>query len=108
MILAAKADGVLLVVRPSHTRRSLAKAAAEHIQLVGAKVIGIVLNRIPVRGADYYAGKNYLYTYYRGTYGNQGEFNEKNTGLRKLREILSPYANKMPNFLKYLLKLSPK
>jgi non-specific protein-tyrosine kinase len=108
MILAAKADGVLLVVRPSHTRRSLAKSAAEHIQLVGAKVIGVVLNRIPVRGADYYAGKNYLYTYYRSTYGNEGEFNEKNAGLRKLREILSPYANKMPDFLKYLLKLSPK
>jgi non-specific protein-tyrosine kinase len=112
MILAAKVDRVLLVVRPGHTRRSLAKTAMESIKLAGARVVGIVLNRIPLRGADYYAGKNYLYTYYRSTYGDELEGEENKVGLEKLREILSPYANKVIDFLKYLFKtvfkLSPK
>jgi polysaccharide biosynthesis transport protein len=120
MILASKVDGVLLVVRPSHTRRSLAKASMEHIKLVGAKVVGVVLNRIPVRGADYYAGKSYLYTYYNSNYGAEHEGKEmKNFSgsiffidLEKLRETLSPYANKVSDFIKQLFKavfkLSPK
>src|SRR5215203_156091 len=78
MILASKVDGVLMVVRPGHTRQSLAKASMEHIKLVGAKVVGVVLNRIPLRGADYYAGKSYLYTHYRSNYGNEREGLENN------------------------------
>ena len=120
MILASKVDGVLLVVRPGHTRRSLAKASMEHIKLVGARVVGVVLNRIPLRGADYYAGKSYLYTYYRSNYGDEREGKEKKNfsgsiffiDLEKLRETLSPYANKVTDFVKHLFeavfKLSPK
>ena len=108
MILASKVDGVLMVVRPGHTRRSLAKAAMEHIKLVRAKVVGIVLNRIPLRGADYYAGKSYLYTYY-SNYGHEHEGKEKQNfpesiffiDLEKLRETLSPYANKVTDFIKH-------
>ena len=112
MILASKVDGVLLVVRPSHTRRSLAKAAMENIKLVGAKVVGVVLNRIPLRGADYYAGKSYIYTYYQSNYGNEIEDEEKKIDLEKLKDTLSPYANKVPNFIKHffktVFKFSPK
>jgi capsular exopolysaccharide synthesis family protein len=112
MILASKVDGVLLVVRPGHTRRPLAKTFMEHVQLVGARVIGIVLNRIPLRGADYYAGKSYLYTYYRSNYGDEREGQEKRIDLEKLRETVSPYANKVTGFIKHLFetvfKLSPK
>jgi capsular exopolysaccharide synthesis family protein len=120
MILASKVDRVLLVVRPGHTRRSLAKATMEQIKLVGAKVVGVVLNRIPLRGADYYAGKSYLYTYYGSNYGDEREGKaQKNFSgsiffmdLEKFRETLSPYANKVTDFVKNLFKaafkLSPK
>ena len=113
MILASKVDGVLLVIRPGHTRRSLAKASKEHIQLAGAKVIGVVLNRIPLRGADYYAGKSYVETYYLSNYGNESdEGQEKKIDLQYLRETLLPYANKVTDFVKHLFKdvfkLSPK
>jgi capsular exopolysaccharide synthesis family protein len=64
MVMAAKVDGVIVVVRPAHTRRSLAVGASEQLKLAGARVIGIVLNRIPLRGADYYAGKRYLDCFY--------------------------------------------
>jgi Mrp family chromosome partitioning ATPase len=110
MILGSKVDGVLLVVRPAHTRRSLAKAAVEQIKLAGAKVVGIVLNRIPLRGADYYAGKSYAYSYY--FYGNEGEGKEKNLDLEKLKKIISTYINKFADFIKHLFEavfnFSPK
>lgn len=102
MVMASKVDGVLLVVRPGHTRRSLALGALEQIQLAGARVIGVVLNRIPLRGADFYAGKSYLYTYYSSNYGDEREGKEKKLDLEKLKETLSPYANKVNNFIKHL------
>ncbi|HET9905376.1 MAG TPA: polysaccharide biosynthesis tyrosine autokinase [Anaerolineales bacterium] len=110
MILASKVDGVLLVVRPTHTRQSLAKAAMEHIKLVGAKVVGVVLNRIPLRGADYYAGKSYLFTYYSSNYGNENQASDsKNFGgsfffsdIQNLWEISSPYINKVTTFFRQL------
>ena len=120
MILASKVDGVLMVIRPAHTRQSLAKASMEHIKLVGAKVVGVVLNRIPLRGADYYAGKSYLYTYYGSSYGNESEGKEKNNfygsiffiDLERFWETLTRYARKVTDFIKrffkVVLKPSPK
>jgi capsular exopolysaccharide synthesis family protein len=112
MVMAAKVDGVVLVVRPGHTRRSLAQAASEQIKLAGIKVVGVVLNRIPLRGADYYAGKSYLYTYYHSNYGNEPDDDEKKIDLENLRESLPYYANKVTNFIKHrfeaVFKLNPK
>jgi capsular exopolysaccharide synthesis family protein len=99
MILASKVDGVLVVVRPGHTRKSLAKAAMEQIKLVGARVVGVVLNRIPLRGADFYAGKSYLYTSNLSHYGDEREGEEEKTDLEKLRETLKPYTNKVSDFM---------
>ena len=110
MVMASKVDGVLLVVRPTHTRRSLARGAAEQLKLAGSRMVGIVLNRIPLRGADFYAGKSYAYAYYRSNYGDERE--EKKTNIEILRESLSSYSNKAPGFIKHLFravfKLSPK
>ena len=111
MVIASKVDGVVLVVRPGHTRRSLAANAAEQIKLTGAKVVGVVLNRIPLRGADFYAGKSHLYTYYSG-YGDERQGQGKKTDIEKLRETLLSYTNKVTDFIKHLFKavfkLSPK
>ena len=112
MVMASKVDGVLMVVRPGHTRRSLAVGASEQIKLAGARMVGVVLNRIPLRGADYYSGKSYVYTYYMNNYGDERDSREKKTDLEKLRETLSPYVNRVTNFIKHLFeavfKLSPK
>lgn len=109
MILASKADGVLMVVRPGHTRQSLAKASMEHIKMVGARVVGVVLNRIPLRGADYYAGKNYMYTYYN-SYGNEAKASETRNfagsiffiDIEKAWGKLLPYALKVAAFIKQI------
>jgi capsular exopolysaccharide synthesis family protein len=112
MILASKVDGVLLVVRPGHTRRSLAKTSLENIKLVGARVIGIVLNRIPLRGADYYAGKSYLYTYYHSSYGDKRDDKQKTVNPDEPRGTILSYTGKVADFIKHLFeavfKLSPK
>jgi Mrp family chromosome partitioning ATPase len=120
MILASKVSGVLMVVRPGHTRLSLAKTAMEHIKLVGARVVGVVLNRIPLRGADYYAGNGYLQTYYSGSYGDNlgGSDRLDFSGsivmmdLKRWKESLSPYAKKVRDSIRHrfqtVFKLSPK
>jgi capsular exopolysaccharide synthesis family protein len=102
MVMASKVDGVLLVVRPGHTRRNLARGAADQLRLAGARVVGVVLNRIPLRGADYYAGKSYAYGYYASDYGERRDGREKKIDLRNLRGTLSPYAKKVTDFIKHL------
>lgn len=125
MILASKVDGVLLVVRPGRTRKSLAQGAAEQMKLAGAKVLGVVLNRIPLRGADYYAGKRYVDSYYLSNYGDE-QVKERDFDLENLPQTLMsnvapfahrtmdsigkrfPKASKFTNFIKAAFKPSPK
>lgn len=74
--------------------------------------MGVVLNRIPLRGADYYAGKSSAHTYYMSSYGDERAGREKKTDLKQLGKILWPYASKATDFIKHLFKavfkLSPK
>ncbi len=64
-VLAAKVDGVVLVVQPGRTHADAAQGTLEQLQHAGAHVIGVVLNRIP---RDYlaYGGYNHYSRYYRG------------------------------------------
>ena len=68
-ILATNADGVLLLLDASKTRRGLAKKAVESLQQVKGRIVGAVLNRMPTRGveAHYY----YYYYHYNQHYGSQ-------------------------------------
>src|SRR5574341_213617 len=62
-IMAAKADGVLLIVRHGYSRKKAARIAVEQLKRAEARVIGVVLNRIPRNVDGYYAGyyKNQAY-----------------------------------------------
>jgi capsular exopolysaccharide synthesis family protein len=64
LFLAAKVDGILLVVRPGHIRKKVAVAMMEQFNRAGARVLGVVFNRIPLTGFDAYGGVNYYSTYY--------------------------------------------
>jgi len=59
LLLANQVDGVILVVSKGTTRKDHAKDAKEKLERVGAKVIGVVLNRVDMEGGDYY----YYYYY---------------------------------------------
>jgi polysaccharide biosynthesis transport protein len=73
-ILAAKVDGVVLVVRPGRTTEAAMAAMLEQLERAGARVVGVVINRIPLRGGRYYgAYQHYYYTaneYVVPGYGN--------------------------------------
>lgn len=78
-ILAARADGVLMVVNTGRTRRTAVRQAVDSIQQVGANLIGAVLNMVDtrgVRGSYYYYPSYYYYSHY---YGH--EQRPKRTGL---------------------------
>jgi non-specific protein-tyrosine kinase len=57
-ILAARVDGVLMVVDAGYTRRAQAVRARETLKASGARLLGVVVNR--VRGDD---PDDYYYTY---------------------------------------------
>jgi capsular exopolysaccharide synthesis family protein len=52
-VLAAAADGTLLVVRAGRIRRPMVKARRAALERVGARVLGVVLNGVAERGEDY-------------------------------------------------------
>jgi capsular exopolysaccharide synthesis family protein len=52
--LAPMVDGVLLVLEAGHARRQAAVRAADSLHQVGARLVGVVLNRVPIDGADRY------------------------------------------------------
>jgi Mrp family chromosome partitioning ATPase len=65
-ILSTMADGVILVVDPSHTKRRDLRRARESIEGVGGKIIGVVINKVSPKGAGYhyyYHQYGYKYTY---------------------------------------------
>lgn len=68
-ILSSQCDGVLLVLDSGRTRREPARRALQALRRVDARVVGVVLNRMPMRGAGYY----YYYDYYR--YYSSGDEN---------------------------------
>jgi len=73
MILAAHADGVMLVVHGGVTTRETLKHTTKLMNSVNAKILGIVLNNVDVRSVDYkYYYSNYYGDYYRHLVEGQG------------------------------------
>lgn len=62
--LAARADGVLLVIQSDRTQMNAAMAMIEQLKRVGAHVVGVALNRINTRNTYYYYGDLKNYTNY--------------------------------------------
>jgi capsular exopolysaccharide synthesis family protein len=63
-ILSTFIDGVLLVIDSGKTRQDVAKRAVEALKQVNARLVGVLLNRMPTRGSGYY----YYYYYYKQGY----------------------------------------
>ncbi|SDC98827.1 receptor protein-tyrosine kinase [Mycolicibacterium neoaurum] len=66
-ILAAGADGVLMMVRFGHTKRDQVSQAVSNLDDVGAPILGAVLTLVPSRGSAY----SYNYNYYGETSGSR-------------------------------------
>jgi polysaccharide biosynthesis transport protein len=91
-LLAAKVDGVVLVVRPGHTEAAPARALGEQMQRAGARVVGVVLNNIPMKGGyGYYYGGHHNYHYAPYYYGERQEGESERQG--RLSSRFSRLAN---------------
>jgi len=82
IVLGNRVDGVLLVNDVGRTRRSEARQAVEEFRRMRAKLLGVVLNRLPRRGGGYY---NHYY------YQQSGDDQPRNLRWRSwLRRVRRP------------------
>jgi capsular exopolysaccharide synthesis family protein len=77
-ILAARVDGVILVVRSGKTRLAACSHALEQLQRGGAHVLGVVVNDMPLSRVGYGYGQSY-YHYY----GDQDDGKNNQSGMRR-------------------------
>lgn len=71
MLLGRLAEGVILVVRGNATPIKACVDAKDRALTSGARLLGVVLNDIEIRGMHYYYG--YYDGYYSGNYGEEQE-----------------------------------
>jgi succinoglycan biosynthesis transport protein ExoP len=65
--LAHQVDGVVLVIAGGHTPRTQVAAALGRLELMGAKILGVVLNKVRLHKADF---PHYYSKTYQGYYGS--------------------------------------
>ena len=102
-VLSSKVDGVVMVVRPSKTRADEALAQMEQLKRTGARIVGVVLNRIPRKHAGYYGRYRYKYQYnrYDGYYGyaygesGDGKGQRRSKGL--IGRLTRPFRKRSPS-----------
>jgi capsular exopolysaccharide synthesis family protein len=70
-ILSKLTGGVALVVAVGKTTKPQLSAALGHVENVGGRVLGFIMNKIPTKGVDAY---RYRYSYKYGSYGNYGAY----------------------------------
>jgi non-specific protein-tyrosine kinase len=68
VVLSARTDGTMLVVRAGTTRPPVVSKALETLRKVGGHPLGVVLNMVDVRSL-----RDYSYYYYYGNYRYYGE-----------------------------------
>ena len=95
-VLAARVDGVLLVVEPGRTQAEAAVALLEQLNRAGARVVGVVLNRIARNRGYYYSYDGYrYYAYtYSGDNGNRHVPKNGKGGAPGLLDRLFPARDK--------------
>lgn len=59
VLISSIVDGVLLVVHGGKTSRQVVKRTRQMLQEIGAKIIGVVLNKIDIRSQNYYYRHDY-------------------------------------------------
>jgi succinoglycan biosynthesis transport protein ExoP len=85
--LASKVDGVIMILVPGQTREEQARAMKDQLERAGAKVIGVVFNKISLENAHSEGDYQYLSLYSPNYYsdyvsGSKGEA-ESNDGQPK-------------------------
>ena len=86
--LASKVDGVILVLEPGQTREEQARVMKEQLNRAGARVIGVVFNKISPTNAKSYGDYQYLSMYspqhYNDYVSNKPKEEQPDSGSKKL------------------------
>lgn len=86
--LASKVDGVILVLQPGTTNDDQAKVIKEQLSRAGARIIGIVFNKVSDVNAKSYGDTKYLSMYspqhYNDYVSNKPAVEEPDSGSKKL------------------------
>lgn len=85
-VLAAKVDGVVIILQPGKTDFGTLQAMVEQLRHVEANIVGVVLNRIR-SGGGIYGTYNYYSTYYNGDNPYLNGHGEAQEGKRNLRNL---------------------
>ncbi len=72
--VAAHVDGVILVVRNTKRSRPQTRRVRETLDLIGARVLGVVVNGISERAAGYGYGDSYAYNYTTSYRSKSGKY----------------------------------
>ncbi len=78
-VLSQHVGGVVIVVGSQKIRRTDLEKSLSSLQLVGSSILGIVLNRLPVKGPDAYAYSYHTYDAVDGD-GDRGSMAAANSG----------------------------
>ena len=74
LVLSRLADGVIMVVWGGKTPRDLVKQSLDSLKGVGARILGVALNKIDItKRTYYYYPYNYNYSYYSDKDKNMGK-----------------------------------
>jgi capsular exopolysaccharide synthesis family protein len=72
VLISSLVDGVLMVVHGGKTSRQVAQRTRQMLLEIGARIIGVVLNKIDLRSQDHYYYRQYYKDYY-SRYGSESQ-----------------------------------
>jgi capsular exopolysaccharide synthesis family protein len=107
-VLAAKVDAVLFVVQPGVTHAETARSSLESFKRAGARVVGVVLNRIPRNRSYYYGGYKYYSPYGTDKGYYSGNIAEPAKGLMEEGETASPEPLPIHSYTNKAIRFSQK
>lgn len=84
-VLSRAVDGILIAVRAGSTSLDELGRSVQALEKVGAKVLGVVLNRVPTRGAEARQYGNYRGNYYYYGDGSSKDGARKRSGNKRSR-----------------------
>ena len=76
VLISRMTDGVLLVVHGGKSSSTVVRRTHQQLRNVGAKVLGVVMNKIDLRHDDYY----YYYNYYQSHYYTDADIEKESNG----------------------------
>jgi capsular exopolysaccharide synthesis family protein len=80
VLISRMTDGVLLVIHGGKSSSAVVRHARLRLHTVGAKVLGVVMNKIDLHAADYYYYYNYGQSYYYSAADGNGNGNGNGKG----------------------------